>query len=190
LTAENQRNLGTNLANITGQGYNTAYTNAQTQFNADQARNMQAQAANINQQQFGANEAMTNAAQTAQYGQAAQAANVGQQQFGANYGLNALAGQVNAASAAGNLGTQQNQAGLANLNAQLTAGSTQRDITQQGLAAEQASWQAAHDNPFKMAAYEQSAYAGLPLAANTYAQNVSPTGSALQTVGGALKAPV
>jgi hypothetical protein len=48
LTAENQRNLGTNLANITGQGYNTAYTNAMSQFNADQARKMQ-------ENQFGAN---------------------------------------------------------------------------------------------------------------------------------------
>jgi hypothetical protein len=48
LTAENQRNLGTNLAGITGQGYNTAYQNAMSQFNADQARKMQ-------ENQFGAN---------------------------------------------------------------------------------------------------------------------------------------
>jgi len=40
LDAETQRSLGTNLANITGQGYNTAFNNAQTQFNADQARKM------------------------------------------------------------------------------------------------------------------------------------------------------
>jgi hypothetical protein len=41
LNAETQRSLGTNLANITGQGYNTAYNNAQQQFNADQARKAQ-----------------------------------------------------------------------------------------------------------------------------------------------------
>ena len=41
LDAETQRSLGANLANITGQGYNTAYTNAQQQFNADQQRKMQ-----------------------------------------------------------------------------------------------------------------------------------------------------
>jgi hypothetical protein len=40
MDAETQRSLGTNLANITGQGYNTAFNNAQTQFNADQARKM------------------------------------------------------------------------------------------------------------------------------------------------------
>lgn len=41
MDAETQRNLGTNLANITGQGYNTAYTNAMGQFNADQQRKIQ-----------------------------------------------------------------------------------------------------------------------------------------------------
>jgi hypothetical protein len=41
LDAETQRNLGTNLANITGTGYNTAFNNAQNQFNADQQRKMQ-----------------------------------------------------------------------------------------------------------------------------------------------------
>jgi hypothetical protein len=48
MTSENQRNLGSNLANITGQGYNTAYQNAMAQFNADQNRKMQ-------ESQFGAN---------------------------------------------------------------------------------------------------------------------------------------
>jgi len=41
MNAETQRNLGTNLANITGTGYNTAFNNAQNQFNADQSRKMQ-----------------------------------------------------------------------------------------------------------------------------------------------------
>jgi hypothetical protein len=41
LDAETQRNLGTNLANITGQGYSNAYDKAMAQFNADQSRKMQ-----------------------------------------------------------------------------------------------------------------------------------------------------
>ena len=41
LDAETQRNLGTNLANITGQGYANAYDKATQQFNADQQRKMQ-----------------------------------------------------------------------------------------------------------------------------------------------------
>jgi hypothetical protein len=38
MNAETQRNLGTNLANITGQGYNTAFNNAQNQFNTEQGQ--------------------------------------------------------------------------------------------------------------------------------------------------------
>ena len=41
LDAETQRNLGTNLANITGTGYASAYDKATQQFNADQARKAQ-----------------------------------------------------------------------------------------------------------------------------------------------------
>jgi hypothetical protein len=74
LTAENQRNLGTNQANITGQGYNTAYTNAMSQFNSDQARNMQAQQAAEQSKQFGASQNMTAAQMMAQYGMSAQQA--------------------------------------------------------------------------------------------------------------------
>ena len=48
LDAETQRNLGTNLANITGTGYANAYDKATQQFNADQARKAQ-------EAQFGAN---------------------------------------------------------------------------------------------------------------------------------------
>jgi hypothetical protein len=43
LEAEGQRNLGTNLANITGTGYNTAYDKAMAQFNTEQGRQQTAQ---------------------------------------------------------------------------------------------------------------------------------------------------
>ena len=42
---ENQRNLQTNLADITGQGYASAYDRAREQFNTEQNRGMEAQAA-------------------------------------------------------------------------------------------------------------------------------------------------
>jgi hypothetical protein len=48
MDTETQRNLGQNLANITAQGYNTAYDKAAQQFNADQARK-------IGEGQFGTN---------------------------------------------------------------------------------------------------------------------------------------
>jgi hypothetical protein len=164
LESENNRNLGSNLANITGQGYNTAYNNAANQFNADQARNMTAQQANVQQaqfaasqgmtdaqmkaqygmtaqqaneasRQFGQNQALSNAQNAAQYGQAAQAANLQNSQFGATYGLQALQNAATSQQAAANAGATQAQYGLANLNALSTAGNTQQAQNQAGLNA-------------------------------------------------------
>jgi hypothetical protein len=132
LTAENQRNLGTNLAGITGQGYNTAYTNAMSQFNADQARKMQ------------------------------------ENQFGANYGLQGLQTGLQAAQAQGQLGATQNQADLANLNAQAGLGAQQRGIESEGIAADKAQFEQARDNPYKMLQFQQSLLNGLPISAQNY----------------------
>jgi len=111
LDAENQRNLGMTLSDITGKGYNTAYTNAQQQFNADQNRKMQeaqfgatqgmnaaqlqaqyglsAQQANEMARQFGAQQKMTAAQQAAQFGQSANQATEASKQFGAQQGMTA-----------------------------------------------------------------------------------------------------
>ena len=43
MNSETQRNLGTNLANITGTGYASAYDKAMQQFNVEQGRGMEAQ---------------------------------------------------------------------------------------------------------------------------------------------------
>jgi len=138
LDAETQRNLGTNLANITGTGYNTAFNNAQQQFNADQARKTQ------------------------------------ENQFGANFGLQGLNTGLSAAQAQGALGTQQNQAGINTLNAQLGAGAQQRGIESEGIAADKAQFEEARANPYKMVQYQQSLLQGLPLAAQSY-QGIEPT---------------
>lgn len=82
MDAETQRNLATNLANITGTGYNTAYDKAVAQYNADLAR------------------------------------------------------KAGASTALADVGGKESQAGLANLAAMQAAGTTQRDIEQQGLTAD------------------------------------------------------
>jgi hypothetical protein len=97
MDTETQRNLGTNLATITGQGYNTAYDKAATQFNADQARKIQ-------EAQYGTDVGLKGLSQAATANQAA--GNVGAQQ--AQYGLQNLT----ALGAAGNTQQAQEQAGL------------------------------------------------------------------------------
>jgi hypothetical protein len=185
LDAENQRNLGTNLAGITGQGYNTAYGNAMSQFNADQARKMQ-------EAQFGAQQGMAGAQLGAQYGLAGQQATEQSKQYGAGYGLQGLQTGLQAAQTQGALGTQINQAGLNNLNAQLSAGAQQRGIESEGIAADKAQFEEARANPYKMVQYQQSLLQGLPLAAQSY-QGIEPTAlvkaaQGATTVNGLLKA--
>ena len=190
MNAETQRNLGSNLASITGQGYNTAYGNAMSQFNADQQRKMQeaqfgsgqgmanaqlkaqfglsAQQANEAARQFGAQQSMTGAQTSAQYGLAGQQAGEQSKQFGAGYGLQGLQTGLQAAQAQGALGVQQSQADINNLNAQLTAGGQQRGIESEGIAADKAQFEEARANPYKMVQYQQSLLQGLPLAAQNY----------------------
>lgn len=73
---ETQRNLGTNLAHITGQGYNTAYNNAQQQFNADMGRGLTAQAGTEQSKQFGAQQGINNLNTQANIGTAQNNANL------------------------------------------------------------------------------------------------------------------
>jgi len=89
MEAETQRNLGTNLANITGQGYKTAY-----------------------------DEAMKAA------------------QYGTDVGLRGLQQATTANQAAGNIGAQEAQYGLQNLQALGTAGNVQQGQNQAALNAQ------------------------------------------------------
>jgi hypothetical protein len=132
MDTETQRNLGDVQAAITGKGYDTAFTNAQAQFNADQARKAQ------------------------------------EAQFGANFGLQGLNTGLQAATAQGGLGVQQNQVGLANLAQQLAAGTAERGIESEGIAADRAQFEEARANPYKMLQFQQSLLQGLPLASQAY----------------------
>jgi hypothetical protein len=107
LAAENQRNLGTRLADITGKGYENAYSAAQTQYNADQNRLLDALKAKEQSGQFGSNQGLNYlklAGETAQ----------DQGNFGNNLAINQLAANKQMAD----------------------LGDTQRDITQQGLTSD------------------------------------------------------
>jgi len=97
MDTETQRALGTNLANITGQGYNTAFDKATAQFNADQARKIQ-------EAQYGTDVGLKGLSQATTANQAA--GNVGTNE--AQYGLQNLT----TLGAAGNTQQGQKQAGL------------------------------------------------------------------------------
>jgi hypothetical protein len=200
MDAENQRNLGTNLANITGQGYNTAFGQAQNQFNADQQRKIQeaqfgasqgmnaaqlqaqygmsAEQANEASRQFGAQQGMTAAQQAAQYGLAGRTAGEQAKQFGAQYGLNAQNAGLAAAQAQGQLGSMQNQVGLANLNTLANLGATQQQTEQAGLTAAKAQFEEQKADPYKQLQFQQSMLQGMPTTAQSYNTTTNPLTSA------------
>ena len=159
--AQGLRDIGANLSNIQVQGSQSAYQNAQQQFNADQARGLQAgmfnqgnvQQANLanmgamNQAGMfgasaantaaGANQAAMNQAQ--QFGgqnwMTAQQAAEQSRQFGNDAALRGadLAARtgLSAASQYQNLGTAQQQSDLERLNALSAAGTLQQQNAQQ-----------------------------------------------------------
>jgi hypothetical protein len=149
MASENRRNLNTNLANITGQGYNTAYTNAMGQYNQDQTRGLQAQqyqeAARQANQNYGLQAATTAGSQGLQAALANQSA-----------GLTAGQGNINAALAAAQQVENSRQFGAGQA---MTAAQQAANYGMQAAQATEASNQFAN----------QQGLAGLSLANSAYA---------------------
>ena len=145
LQGQNNENLLRQQNQLIGSGYNQAYQNATQQFNADAARDLQAQQLN-------------------------QAAN----QFGATYGLQGLQAATQAQTAAANAGAQQAQYGLGNLQAMNKAGTEQQSLDQQALNAQYNEYLRQLKYPTDMLTLDKSILAGLPITTtNTF--NMKPS---------------
>ena len=165
LQGQNQEALMRQQAATTGAGYQQAFSQAQQQFNADQARQLQATQANIQQAQKAADLKMTDAQMTAQYGMQATQANIQQaqkaadlgmtdaqltaqygmdaqkanelsRQFASTYKANALQSAAQSQQARAAAGAQEAQYGLANLQALAAAGTQQQAQEQAALDAQ------------------------------------------------------
>ena len=220
MEAERQRNLGTQLEDISTKGLQSAYDRAMQQRLQESQLGLQAQEAGERSRQFGATQGMqgaqlgaqyglagqeagersrqfgatqglTSAQQAAQFGLTAQQANQqaaleaarqaeASKQFGAKYGLEGLGQQLQAAQTLGSLGTQQQQAGLAGLQAQLGAGQTQQQLAQSPLDFAYQQFQESMKYPYQQTSYMQSLLQGLPLQARAYDEGQSGLSSALQ----------
>jgi hypothetical protein len=151
--AERQRNLAMQQGDIRAQGLNTAYNNAQQQFNADQARQLQAQQMNI-----------------------------GQQQFGANLGLQGLNTALQGAGQLGQLGQQQFQQGMDINKLQNAYGGQQQALQQQGLTQAYEDFQNQQNYPYKQLGFMSDLIRGLPLGQQTATQMYTPNPSMAQNV--------
>ena len=148
---ENQRNLQTNLANITGKGYDTAFNSAQTQYNADQDRLLKALGEKQNASEFGAKQ-----------------------------GLDYLKLAGDTAQNQGTFGNQQQQLGLSANRQEADLGNTQRDIEQQGLKSDYDLFKEQRDYPKNQIDWLNSVIKNYPMTTtNEYGQPTSAANSVL-----------
>jgi len=158
MEAEANRNLQNSLQGIDATGRQAAYQQAMAQFNADQARQLQAAQGN---QQTGLSTGIQNL--QALLG----VQNLGEQsrQFGANLGLQGLQ------AAMGGAGQQFNQQ-LQALNAQQGAGALQQQLQQQQYNQDMQNWANAQNYPYKQLGFMSDLIRG------------TPTGSSVSTMYG------
>jgi len=142
--AEAQRNLQTRMGDIQALGLQSAYQQAQQQFNTEQQARMEAQKA-------------TEASR----------------QFGAGYGLKALEPQLQAAQQMGTIGAQSGDYLMKGLSGLMEAGKTQQQLAQQPYDFGYQQWQESQKYPYQQATYMGSLLGGLPLRANTYDSGTS-----------------
>lgn len=194
--SEAQRNLSQLQSNTQAQGMQNAFQNAQQQFNADQARRMQAQqlnqAAQLQaqgqglQQNLAANQqGMQNAQLMAQYGLAGQQAGEQSRQFGANLGLQGLQQQLAAAGMMGNLGQNQYTQAMGINAAQQQAGAQQQAQTQQGLSNQYQDFLNQQNYPYKQIGFMSDVLRGTPTSggATSMYQAPAPLSTSLLGLG-------
>ena len=160
MESELNRNLGQNVAAITGQGYQDAYTQAMNQFNVEQGREQDAfnQATN----QF-----------NIEQGLAQDIYNRDRDQFNTEQGR-----QQTAQDAA-------NRYGLEALASQANLGAQERAIEQAGISADLAQFEEERDFPYKQVQYQQSLLQGLPISAQQYSyQEPSGLSEFITSAGG------
>lgn len=159
MDAEAARNLALQKGDIQAKGLQDAYTNAQTQFNTDQARSMQAQQLGEQSRQYGAGLGLQGA-NTAMQG-ASTLGTLGNQQFGQ---------QKDVIGTQSLLGTQQQQRDQA-----------LKDINYQN-------FQAAQQYPYQQLSFRSNMLNGLPMGGNTTSTQTTPDPSGLSQGIGLLSA--
>ena len=158
-TTERERNLGQNLSDIQAKGLQSAYENAQSQFNADR------------QSRFGVNQQNL-------------ASDLSTQELGVNARNQGLNTAINAAQSLGQLGQAQQAATLERLQAQANVGQQQQQMSQSLLDQNYADFLRQRDYPMEQLGYFSNMLHGLPIGLNstttTYAQ---PPSTASQAAG-------
>lgn len=180
--AEAQRNLGTQLNDIQAQGSNAAFQQAMTQFNADQARQLQAGSTNqqmgynvnnanlqsmLGTQQLGSGQSLQAQQANQQAGNAMNQLNEQSAQYGAGLGLQGAQTALTGANTLGQLGQNQyaQETGITNIQNQY--GTQQQGQVQTGLNNQYQDYLNAQNYPYKQLGFMSDMLRGLPLTANS-----------------------
>jgi hypothetical protein len=180
---ERERALGTNLSDIQAKGLQSAYENAQQQFERDRNAGMSAGQQNLNArmqiQQLGSGQQMQSQLANQQYGMDAQKAAEASRQFGVSSGLQGLAQALQSAQTLGNLGTSQQASDLARIQAQAAAGSEQLAMVLRGMDMRYADFLRQRDFPTEQLSYYNSLIRGLPMEMGSTKTTYAPPPSVL-----------
>jgi hypothetical protein len=153
--AERERNLGQQMGDIQAQGSNAAFQQAQAQFNADQARRMQAQ----------------------QLGEQSR-------QYGAGLGMQGLQTALQSAGQLGQLGSQQFQQGMDINKLQSIYGGQQQQQGQRYLDMDYQDFQNQQNHPYKQLGFFSDMIRGLPLGQQSTSTMYQAPGSMMGQLGG------
>jgi hypothetical protein len=145
MQAEAARNLAQQKGDIQARGLQSSYEQAQNQFNADQARRMQAQ-------------------QLAEQSK----------QYGAGYGMQGLQTALQGAGQLGTLGGQEFAQGMDINKLQNAYGGQQQALQQQGLSQAYQDFQNQQNYPYKQLGFMSDMIRGLPLGQQTTRQVYEP----------------
>lgn len=153
--AEAARNLALQKGDIQAQGSNAAFQQAQAQFNADQARRMQAQ----------------------QLGEQSR-------QYGAGLGMQGLQTGLQAANTLGQLGGQQFQQGMDINKLQSAYGGMEQAQRQKDLDLAYQNFTNQQNYPYKQLGFMSDLLRGTPTGSSSVTQMYQPQGSGLQDLAG------
>jgi hypothetical protein len=173
-----ERNLGQQLGDIEARGMQTAYEQAQGQFNAEQQARQQAGMQNLQAalgvQSLGSGQNMQAQLANQQYGLEAQRMGEQSRQFGSQQGLAGLAQAGQMAQTLSNIGTGRSQADQARFGLQTQTAAQQQALQQQYLDKAYADFLRQRDYPMEQLQQYSSLLRGVPVTpsstTSTYAQ--------------------
>lgn len=186
---ERERNLGQQMGDIQARGYQTAFEQAQNQFNTEQQARQAAQQANLQAalgvQELGSRNDMQAQLANQQYGLEAQRLGEQSRQFGAQQGLAGLAQAGQMAQTLGNLGQYQSQADLARLSAQQQSAAQTQAQNQQALDIAYQDFLRQRDYPMEQLQQYSSLLRGVPVTPSSTQTAYAPAPSLAAQLAGA-----